>query len=130
MTMLPIRKVRVSRKALPIQWRETGWTIRILVRSALPVLRRLSGLNPVSGSRALASRVPLRGLRGRPNVTGQVRVRPVATALRGRVSNRRRLSCDPATMSRLTAFAALPLCPERATRVRVFRFFLQPQFAL
>ena len=130
MTMLPQPRNRVNRQSVPISWRDAAWTVRILIRPASAMVRRLSQAAPIGGSRFDASRGALPGRRLSSRLGAKTSLRPVAEPLRGRVSRRRRLSCDSAAMRRLAAFASLPLSRHAAPRVRIFRVFQHPQFAL
>ncbi|HVV72263.1 MAG TPA: hypothetical protein VHI52_12310 [Verrucomicrobiae bacterium] len=126
MTMLPIHKPRV--RTVPITWHNSAWTVQVVVRSAAPVFRRLSGLKPLRKNTRIHSS-ELHALRS-GGLLRPVAPRSAAPPLRGRISSRRRFGCDPAVMSRLSAFAGLPLCRAQAPRMRIFRVFQHPQFAL
>jgi len=128
MTMLPIHKLRIRR--VPLTWHDSAWTVPILVRSARPVFRRVPGLRPMGRNTGPDFRASGRGLRPRSLLGLGTPSRAVAATLRGRISSRRALRCDPATLSRLTAFAGLPLCRLQAPSLRIFRVFQHSEFVL
>lgn len=128
MTILPIQRLRMRR--VPVSWQDSAWTVTILVHSGRGSYRRQPGLRVLGRNAWQTARGTTRGLHAR-SLPGQVNSgRPAAATLRGRVSSRRALRCDPATLSRLTAFAGLPLCRLQAPPVRIFRVFQHPEFAL
>ena len=130
MITLPHHHARLGSRVVPIAWQDTAWSVRIIVRSAAPVFRRLSNLTPIRRSARHASRAGLREFRSVDVSSRRVFMRPAVRPLRGQVSKYRRLDCDPAGMSRLAAFSALPLCCKASPRMRIFKYFQTPQFAL
>ena len=130
MITLPHHHARLGSRVVPISWQDKAWSVRIIVRSAAPVFRRLSNFAPIRRSARFATRAGLREFRS-VDVSGRrAFARPAVRPLRGKVSKYRRLGCDPAGMSRLAAFSALPLCCKPSPRMRIFKYFQTPQFAL
>ena len=130
MITVPNHRDRLGSRAVPISWQDSAWSVRIIIRSAAPVFRSLSNLTPRRRSTLHATRGGARASRSLDVFSRRALVRPVVRPLRGKVSNYRRLGCDPAGMSRLAAFAALPLYRKPAPRMRIFKYFQTPQFAL
>jgi hypothetical protein len=130
MITLTTRKRPIGTKAVPLAWRDTAWSIRVVVRSAAPVYRRLTNLTPLRFNAADSDRFALGRRVSREVIGRKLPVRSLVRPLRGKISNYRPLSCDAARLSRLASFSSLPLAGQSAPHMRVFRYFQNPQSAL
>jgi len=128
MSIMPFENQPGKRRTLPIDWQQSAWTVPIAAVSVASVSRR--DLSRPRTSRLGAPRRHLRRLRSSRRGISTTLVSAVQSPFGGRVSIRRQFTCDSSAMSRLAALASWPLGCNPAPRLRVFRFFQQPQSVL